>query len=320
MKKFFLKLFVFFAPIAILSYSLDVMISNNLRKSNAGENSDWRDIYDGTINSDILIYGSSRAWQIIHPQTISDSLHQNTYNLGIQAHNFWLQYLRHRLLLKYNKKPKVIIQSLDFLTFQKRPDLYDPGQFLPYMLFDTLITKYTTNYKGYTWFDYTVPLVRYYGQMLFLHRAFSLYTHKIPDPPDRIKGYMAYDMPFTNVFTDGKLKIKSYHIQFDTATIRLFDKYLLECRENKIKMIFVYTPEYIAGQRFVANRDQLFELIHRFSKIYNIPFYDYSNDTICYKTAYFYNSEHLNKAGSLLFSKKFAHDLKLGDMAARSGF
>lgn len=302
----------FLVPIVLVAIGADSFISKNLRKSNTGENPDWRDIYDGTINSDVLIYGSSRAWQIIDPQIIADSLHQSTYNLGIQAHNFWMQYLRHRLLLKYNKKPKLIIQSLDFLTFQKRLDLYDPGQFLPYMLDDTLIEKYTAGYKGYTYFDHFVPMARYYGQVLYIHRAFTLFKSKTPEAPDRVRGYAAYDMPFENVFTDGKLKIKSYQIQFDTATIKLFDSYLAECQKNNIKVVFVYVPEYVAGQRFVGNRNELFSLIDHFSRKYKVPFYDYSKDAMCSDTAWFYNSEHLNKKGSQLFSRKLAADLKRG--------
>src|ERR1700692_382125 len=100
MKKFLLKLLVFFLPIIILSYGADVFISKNLAKSSSGANPSWKDVFDGTVNSDIVIYGSSRATEQLDPKIFSDSLKHSTYNLGVYAHNFWLQFLRHRLLLK----------------------------------------------------------------------------------------------------------------------------------------------------------------------------------------------------------------------------
>ena len=118
MKQFAVKLLVFFLPIILMVYVMDIFISKNVRKSNKGENPVWSDLYGGAINSDIVVYGASRAWQHFDTKIIADSLNHSTYNLGIQAYDFRMQLLRHRLLLKYNKKPRLIIQSLDFLTFQ----------------------------------------------------------------------------------------------------------------------------------------------------------------------------------------------------------
>ena len=310
MKQFAVKLLVFFLPIILMVYVMDIFISKNVRKSNKGENPVWSDLYGGAINSDIVVYGASRAWQHFDTKIIADSLNHSTYNLGIQAYDFRMQLLRHRLLLKYNKKPRLIIQSLDFLTFQSRSDLFDPGQFLPYMLFDTLMQKYTIGYKGYTWYDYNIPLIRYYGQLNKIHQAFSFYFTKQLDPVDRVRGYASYDTPFVNAFTEGKGYAKYYEIKFDPKIINVFDGFLRECQQKNIKMVFVYTPEYIDGQRYVRNRNQLFLLIHHFCEKYSIKLYDYSADKMSFDTTYFYNSEHLNKTGAQLFSKKFAGDLR----------
>jgi hypothetical protein len=311
MKRFFVKLWVFVLPFLITLYGLDVFISKNLAKSNLADNSTWKAIYNGTVNADIVIYGASRALQHIDPAILEDTLHQSAYNLGIHAYNFEMQYLRHKLFLKYNKKPKLIICSLDFMTFQKRADLFNPGQFLPYMLFDSLMRKYTADYIGYKYCDYVIPLVRYYGQGQYIHSAVSLAISKTPNDADRAKGYYGTEQQFIPVFNEGAKDQRPYYdIKFDELSIQLFDRYLAECKAANIKVVFVYTPEYIYAHKFIRNRKQLFDLIHHFSEKYNIPLYDYSSDPMCNNTAYFYNSEHLNRAGSQLFSKKVASDLK----------
>jgi len=161
------------------AYFIDVFISRNLKKSNSfaeGEYPVWNDVIDGKVNSDLVIYGSSRAWVHIDPAMISDSFKISAYNLGIDGHSFTLQYLRHSMLLQHNKKPKIILYSLDLFTFRKRDDLYNLEQFLPYMLYNKQIRDATIGFKGFNLWDYEIPLVRYYGLTDALKTARDMYT------------------------------------------------------------------------------------------------------------------------------------------------
>jgi hypothetical protein len=311
MKGFVLRLLLFCLPLAVMLIGADAFISNNLIKTNTGENEEWRDVYKGTVNADIVIYGASRAIVHINPQTIADTLHRRTYNLGVYAYPFKIQYLRHRLFLQHNPKPKLIICSLDFMTFQKTTKPYNPDQFLPYLFRDSLMGKYVGNTGGYSRWDYLLPMVRYYGHGTVVRHAITLSRSKTPEPQERAKGYAPSDAKYVAVFNEGGKDTQPfYEIKFDEPTIQLFNQFLQECKADGIKVLFVYTPEYIAGQKFIKNRDQLLGLIHKFSSIYHVPLYDYSADTMCLNKDYFYNSEHLNRTGAELFSKKFAGDLK----------
>jgi hypothetical protein len=80
-------------------------------------------------------------------------------------------------------------------------------------------------------------------------------------------------------------------------------------KKQGIKLIFVYTPEYVEGQDFVQNREKIFEIYQSISKSEEIPFWDYSKDSISFEKQLFYNSEHLNDFGATIFSKKFSKDL-----------
>jgi hypothetical protein len=128
--------------------------------------------------------------------------------------------------------------------------------------------------------------------------------------PDRKNGYQGQDETWNDDFIKAKVKMKEYEIKFDAATIQLFDEYLHECRNKGIKVILVYTPEYIEGQKFVKNREEMFKLFINLSLKYNIPFWDYSNDAISFQKKYFYNSSHMNKKGAELFTNKLTNALK----------
>ena len=312
MKKFIKHFLLFVAPIVILAYFVDVFISNNLKKCNGvaiGEFSTWNDLNEGKINSDIVIYGSSRAWKHLSPKIITQKTNISAYNLGIEGHNFWLQNLRHKILFKKNKKPKLIIFSVDIFTLQKNKDLYNSEQFLPYMLWNNQIEETTISYNGFNRFDYNMPLIRYYGKYKEVVKAVSVFLKPTNNKIKRVNGYQGQNKKWSDDFSKAKLKMKKYKISLDEKTVVLFEKFLKDMNEEGVKVVFVYTPEYIEGQKFIEGRKELISLYTKYSEQYHVPFYDFSNDAICYRKDFFYNSNHLNKVGAELFTRKFVDTL-----------
>lgn len=312
MKKFIRKVAWFLLPIVILAYPIDYFLSSNLKKSISyaeGEYLVWNDIYESRIDADIAIYGSSRAWHHFDPRIIGDSLHATAYNFGIDAHNFWLEYLRHKEYLRYNKKPKLILMSVDVFSFEKKPELINADQFLPY-LFRKDVREFTSSYEGYSWFDYRLPLLRYYGKMEVMLRAVKNFAGRNGGAPARVKGYMGVKKKWNSDMDMAKQRKKHYRVNLDTASIQLFDTFLAECQAGGIPVVIIYSPEYIEGQHFTQNREEGMKLYRDFSKKYNVPFLDYSADAMCTDREYFYNATHLNRYGAEVFTRKLVTDLK----------
>ena len=312
MRKFITKIALFLMPFFILTYTLDYVISYYLKqtKKAPGEFEVWNDIYNSNVNCDIAIYGSSRAWVHIDPKILSDILQLNVYNFGIDGHNFWLQYLRHIEFLKYNPKPKTIILSVDVFSLQKRSDLYQQEQFLPYMLWNTDIQQYTSSYIGYKKIDYYMPLIRYAGKSSSLKDAFSNFVNNGPAKQYRYRGYKGMEKEWTNDLENAKSQKPNYEVQLNNESIKLFHEFVLKCIAQNIELILVYTPEHIDGQKYVSNRKKIISIYKQISKENKLLFLDFSGDEICYKKEFFYNSMHLNKKGAEIFSKKLAEQVK----------
>ena len=314
MRKFLIQFSFFILPIILTGYLLDILISTNLKKSNShaqGEYPTWNAILDGEIKANIIVNGSSRAWVQINPTMIENSLKVPTYNLGIDGHNFWLQNLRYQLFLKNNPKPKLIIHSVDSGTLVKMSELYNPNQFLPFMLWNEDIKKATSIYKGYTFLDFYIPLIRYYGKSDALMSALKVLIRPQTNLIKRIKGYQGQDESWNTDFDKAKKEMKFFKATQDTFLIKIFDNYLKECQLNNIKVIFVYPPEYIEGQKFIKNREAgIIANYKNWSVKYNIPFYNFSNDSLCLNKKYFYNATHLNKIGSEIYTNKLIDSLK----------
>lgn len=301
------------APIIVLAYFIDVFISTNLKQCHNvayGENSTWNDLFSGSIDSDVVVYGSSRAWVHISPEIITKRTAASAYNLGIDGHNFWLQYLRHKLLLEKSKKPKLIIFSVDVFTLEKRKDLYNSEQFLPYMLWNSAVEEATLSYNGFHQLDYKIPLLRYYGKYNEIVKACYFFINPKSNQDRRVKGYQGQDKSWNNDLSKAQHLMKKYAISLDPNTVALFDKFLKQMQQEGVKIVLVYTPEYIEGQYFVENRAAVLSLYAEFGKRYNIPFYDFSDDTISYDKTLFYNSSHLNRTGAELFSHKLVDTLQ----------
>ena len=314
MNRFLRNSFFFILPILVLAYPIDVFISKNLKKSNKyaeGELPVWNDLINGNLNSDILIYGSSRAWVHFDTPMITRKLKISTYNLGIDGHNFRLQYLRHKFVLKSNKKPKLIIISTDHSTIQQIDELYNSEQFLPYMFWNEEIKSSTYSYTGFKSLDFYIPLIRYYGKneaILFAIR--SSFGH-FSNPAKRVRGYYGRDEIWVNNIFDEKNNLKAFSLKIDNSLIELFEKFIKDCQKQNIKLVFVNSPMYIKGQNLINNRKDILNIYSKFSKKYNIPFYDFSNDPICWNNKYFYNANHLNKTGAELFTKQLIDTLKI---------
>lgn len=344
MKKFIYKILAFLLPIIFLAYLSDFIISKKIRASGAGDFSVWEDIYNGRINSDIVIYGSSRALNHINPVILEDEFHTTAYNLGMAGQHIWLQNLRHIEFLKYNKKPKVVIYSLDDLLFSDPIGIYQPDQFSPYMFWPKHkeIEEQLSVYKfpHFSYFDYKIPLLRYVdsfysnkalelGRIKFLSFIQNISQQKFENsdslnkeisriinheniikPEKRIKGYLPRDLNWNSDFDNALFSKGHLEVSINKKGIHLFEKILTELIQKNIYVLFVYTPEYIEGQKFIKNRAEVMEIYTNISKKYNIPFINYSNDTMSYQKKYFFNSLHLNANGAEKFSKKFALDIK----------
>ena len=310
MKKFLIWLFLFITPIIIVFFLADPFLCTYLKRSRSGELGAWNDIYNGKLNSEVLIYGSSRAWRQIDPKILEDSMiGRGVYNLGMNGHNFYMEYMRHRVVMQHNKTPKCIILSLDVTSMAKRKDLFNPDQFIPYF-YDSLITNTISTYQGFDFFDYNLPMVRFSENKWLIKEGVKCFIKPSSSFTNRYKGFLSNTKKWTNDFDEARAKNLHMTISLDENTIKLFDQFLQDTRKSNVQVVLVYSPEFIEGQDFVANRKEIFALYYSFAKKYQVPFLDYSNDSINYDKKYFYNSQHLNSVGVNAFTPKLASDLK----------
>ena len=314
MRKFFTKSLLLVSPFLLVAIIIPPSkIDSGLKRSKYARNFvEWNDIFESKINTDLLIQGSSRAWVHISPKSLDSAFNLNAYNLGIDGYSFRLQYYRFLLFLKYNKKPKYLIQSLDYFTeFQKNVSLYEYEQFIPF-LDDKLIQEAVFYYEGFTYKDLYIPFYKYTHNMKLYFNGLKFFLLKRKQQSNgKYKGFKAQDKQWDNSFDNfKKANPNGYLAPIDKNTLNLFDLFIRYCQQENIKLIFVNCPTYYPATKMLINKYQIDSIYHFYSVKYSIPYLDYSNNSLSFDTLNFYNSQHLNSAGVDKFNVKLISDLK----------
>jgi hypothetical protein len=306
MKKYLLKLAVFVTIFLVIAAVFFGVVDYGLRKGRYLDFAQWNEIYEGQINADVLIQGSSRAWRQVDPAIIDSVLGVNSYNLGMDGYQLPMQITRNKIYSAHNTKPKMIIQIVDHFGMWRRPDLFNRAQFLPY-LDDTILANELRNYKGLTWPDYSIPYYRYIGSqevalMGFLE-GLSLKTTR----STRYKGFESSDKMWEPAFDvekknnpSGKYAPLSYEVYLQ------FDKYLADCRSRGIMVFLIYSPEFIEFQDYIINRDVISGIYAHLAAKHGFFYIDYKDHQLCSDKQFFYNPTHLNAKGAELFSLDLA--------------
>lgn len=313
MKKFLIKIFLILLPIFLLAIPLDWYLDKSLLNTHfqGDDVAVLRDIQEGKIEAEILVYGSSRAWVQFNPEIIKDSLNRATYNLGIDGHNFWLQYYRHREVMAHCKPPKYIFLSIDVNSLKRREDLFQLEQFLPFMYANKDLYEYLKVYKGYSVFDYIIPLWRYAGKTEALNAIVRAKLNPDSNKPIRKNGFQGNNKVWNSDLDYAFKKHPHYTVELHQPSIDLMHSFLKECKDLGIEVYMIASPEYYKGKTFVKNRAEIIDILKDIARQHNVPYIDFSDDEqLGNSTEYYYNSQHLNALGAELFTKKLMTDMK----------
>ena len=301
-----LRIVAFFIVGYVAAVSADKLIKQILRKAHTGEYGVWNEIVAGEINAPILISGSSRALSHYDPRIFEEKLGMDSYNIALNASRIDLQLARLKVYLAHNSPPKLLIHNLDTHSLALSRDLYDPGQFMPYLgekeLYKALlaIEPRAKKWKNIPLYGYAVEDIRY---SWFYH---CLEVIGVGNRARRIDGFEPRDQSWDTSFdTFRSRNPDGVMIDFEPEGVKAQKDFIALCQKEGIQIVLVYSPEYFEMVPLAKNRETIFASFMQLSSDAGIPLIDYSDSEIGKTTDNFQNSQHLNAIGSEVFS----HDL-----------
>ena len=307
LSKLLKKTLKFSAIAALTVYSIDFIVTEGLRRSNSIHYDNFSKIFSGSMNADLLINGSSKGYVQFSPKILDSLLRTNSYNISLDGNNFLTQNTLITKYLQYNTKPQTIVQVVSTNTlkgFSNEIFLYE--KFLPY--FEDIEIRNMLNSSGKNTAQIVnyLPFTKYNGKPLaLLEGVLSFFNlHLIQSP--LYKGYREDDFIWTDEnyakFIELNNEINdTKEFKFDEELLVLFEEFIVMCNTQNINLILVYPPLY-----HLANNYGVQEYINLATK-HNVTFFDFSHDSeISFDKKYFYDSQHMNKLGSEVFTVKLS--------------
>lgn len=309
MKRFLIKSTIFAIVLWGLAWGMDYMISKGFQRMEDYRSMSWYEMQQGTINADIVIMGNSRGFSHFEPWTIDSICGTTTFCLGLGGYSITVEDMKYKYYRLYNKKPKYIIQQIDYYTLRNdsAPHQHESEQYLPifydWRIHDDLLRV------GYTRLDLYIPLYRYWGYQMVIKNGlleFLGIKHYVRDPSRRGHHYERGAWNGTEL-----AKLDTIHAAFDPAGKAYFEQYMQRCVDEGVKVLLVNSPTYIDANLKTTGLDSVNAYFDSIAAAYNTVYWNYNeNYDMCLDTANFCASVHMNPEGTHQFTIDFANRLK----------
>lgn len=296
MKKFLLSIACFIVALtaADLLYGLCCNYMNNHPKR--GETF-YRNYIVNDSNDDIVMFGSSRMVHHYVSNIIADSLGMTVWNAGVDGMGIIMNYGYLELLLRHHT-PKVILYDLS-----------------PYDICIEDNVKQLRNLRPYAGVKEIREIIKLVdpSELIKLHSRLFMYNSSLlPLVRDYYKtggkgkgnGYRPLSGVMDETMINDEESISVFNLSTDEIKLGMLEKFVSKCKNKGIQLIFMLSPEFCSQQTVLS--DSIENLIND-----NAMFFNYSYvEGISNNKALFWDREHLNDVGAVLFTRLLSERLK----------
>ena len=289
MKKFLLKVLLFFACVVIMDWAFGLFFSYLRAHAKGGSTANCEYIANKAMD-DIIILGSSRATHHYISQIVEDSLSVSCYNCGEEGNGVVLAYGRLKMLTN-RYKPKLILYEIT--------PSYDYGKRDPNNKYLGYLRAYYNKdgiRKIFEDFDDELSCVKMMSNM---YQNTSRLLPNIVDNlvvRDNQKGYS----PLYGKMDFSKSKHSYEKIEIDSSKYAYLQKIIELCQGNDIPLVFMVSPWYCYGDNM-----EEYEPAFRLCKQKGVIIANYINDPIISRNfAMFQDNNHLNNEGAIAFTHR----------------
>ncbi len=282
-------------------------------------------VASGDLRADLLFQGSSRVEMMLNPAIVEARTGLSTYNLGLNGNSIEHQLALLQLYLRHNPKPKYLFleispeylqrSNLGFYTFAFVLQLRDP-------YFGGLVRERDPFFYALS----HVPLLKY-----------ALFNHTLV--PEALAGlgrwltggsrekeykkgfspspFVRFDETFERFRAS---RPDGFVAETDSGKTAAFRRYFRFARSQGIRVIAYEAPLLAEYRDLHRNRAEQLALLDSLCRREGVPFLHLDPNSHWTDRRYFYNANHLNSAGTDLFTSQLSEKITstLGLPSSRS--
>ena len=264
------------------------------------------------IDPEIAIFGSSVSEVGISPDEIQKSTGLSCFNFSLNGTSFY----QYRGLIDeftmYSKVNKVVVFAEAYFSFSKRNAIMSPDHYLAQLANDRIRKPLGQIDPDLILKTHYVPFYR------FIAASHIYYKYAVKGIINKLKGKK--DQPNLNGFTpvdrsweadadEAINKTGKFDIEIDRSVLKLYIQQIKRIQNKGIKVIIILTPIYKKALAKATSLKPLFTAMNEISQKTGAKFLDFSKSDLAEQKTMFYNSNHLNSKGALLFSKQLGDSI-----------
>ena len=305
MKRFLKTLFFFAVPIVIISLFFELY----LRNLNTIYKQKLNGLEENYNNIEMLVLGNSHAYNNIDPSQFD----MEAYNMAGSNQSL---YFDKRIVLKHLEqlpKLKYVLISIDYhsLYFSSQ-GIRDTWLYYDYKIKYKNKSNFLNNIS-YFWFGYTPKITLSIMKSEILDKINNKKSENVkskgwvPNYGYNEKGFTEWSIKTRANFFNNEIKNAKEHIEISKDLHEFIE--VLETKN--ITPIIITNPMYKEVYKYLnpsfveKNKNEISTLI----KKYELPYLDFSK--VDYEKTLFYNCDHLNQEGAILYSKDINKLLKI---------
>lgn len=293
MKRFILHILLFFAIVVVVDWGVGKGFDYCLNHLKGGQYHSLEYAMKET-KADVLVFGSSRAFNHYIPKVIEDSLGLTCYNCGYPAQGIIFQYGRLRYILN-RYKPKLVIYDVEYhFDFGEGENERYLDMLKPYCS-DSCIANY---FKKFSWKEYIKNyscLYRYNSNFVDLLKDYINGRQSNENGFVPLKGTMNYDVD--------RVDIPSRTV--DTVKMSYLRLFIEDCQRSNVALLFTVSP------RYDALSSQVHEPAKKLCEEMKVPYYDFFTDSYFQNhKELFHDSKHMNEEGAQEYTKQIVRIIR----------
>jgi len=304
------KALFFIAGFLVLVFLLQSLILLTVRRINVGEFGVLNNIDSGGINAEIIISGSSRAYNGIHPGVIESVTGMSCYNIATNGTDLGVQLPKLKWYLNHNQKPRVIIQDLSQFGEDISSTIFEPYKYLAFLEDDSLYNGLKRVNKRFWMHKYFYPSNLKYYNLDFYYKLAKEIKNSRKNHDFLING-------FSPASSEWRGNLDLLHTKYpDGLPAHLPDEYkryiteLIQfCRSNEIILIIAILPNFVEISEIITVIDDVNAHYATLSDEEDVFYLNYTDSIISQERINFFNHTHLNLSGAEKLSERLGQDL-----------
>ena len=219
-----------------------------------------------------------------------------------------VQLIKYKLYLEHNRKPRIIIQDIDYATMGQMTDVryqHQSEQFFP-LVFDRGARNELKSI-GYRMMECDLPLYRMFGYQQVIKEglleSLSL-KHYISRPA--YKGHRPEEGIWNGRALD---EMEQSEVVLASESRARFENYLAQCKKDSVYVVLVYSPMYNGAKEKLIGLDDVRQYFSETANRFGFPYLDYLDHPICRDTNNFVVSVHMNPQATQIFTRQLIKDI-----------